>query len=773
MKPISYLNAASLEQASAALKRYGSKARAIAGGTDLLGEIKDGILPLQPEVIVNLKKIPGLDSIRKSGRSLKIGAMTRLEDIARHEVVRRDWSILAEAAAGAASPHIREMGTIAGNICQNNRCWYYRLPDNRFYCLRKGGSECYALSGDARYHSILGSNRLVPAPCAGACPAGIDIPDYLRLLREDELPDAVELFLRRNPLPAITGRVCPHFCEGECSRRSWDAAVSTREIERFLGDYALANSSRFYAAPADLRDCEVAIVGSGPAGLSAAFYLRKAGYRVTVFEKRAEAGGLLFYGIPDYRLPREVVRRQVNALAGMGIEFKTNYAVDRKGLQKLCQHFGAVFLASGAWQEKPVGIEGERFLRSGMEFLEHSSARGASAPGRRVGVVGGGNVAMDVARSLLRLGAEPLVIYRRTRSEMPALAEEVEKAEQEGVKFAFLTQPVRAVRQKPGLSLSCLRMELKGLDGNGRPRPVPLKGSGFTLQLDALIKAIGEEPDYSLLLSRYLDGEGKLKVGKEGFRLGGNLFAGGDFLSGPATVVQAVAAGRQAAEAVNAYLGAGTEPGPSGRRYSCFHTGEKFGDLSFKKIARLEGTAAGLADIRIEAHRCFNCGCIAVNCSDLAPALVVLGATLKTTQRKLKLEQFFGFARDSMTVLDRGELIAEIRVPRPPRESGAGFAKFALRKSIDFPLVNCAVLITFQQGKVADARICLNSIYNLPFRPLAAERSLLGKSLTEKNAEAAARAFARQAFPAMNNRYKIQIARTLLKRTLLACKSKV
>ena len=212
MRTFKHVSAESVEEATSILRGSGGKARIIAGGTDLLGEMKDGILPEDgyPEILVNIKNIPGLDYVRQDGGALQVGALTRLEDLAKDETVQKDYPALAEAAAKTASPHIREMGTVAGNICQNNRCWYYWVPDNLFYCLRKGGKACYALTGDARYHSVFGAARVSATACTRACPNSIEIPVSRGKIRAGALAGAAEKLLETNPVPAVTGRVCPH-----------------------------------------------------------------------------------------------------------------------------------------------------------------------------------------------------------------------------------------------------------------------------------------------------------------------------------------------------------------------------------------------------------------------------------------------------------------------------------------------------------------------------------------------------------------------------------
>jgi NADPH-dependent glutamate synthase beta subunit-like oxidoreductase/CO/xanthine dehydrogenase FAD-binding subunit len=788
MKRFTHVDTLTVGEAVSILRKYKGTAKVIAGGTDLLGQMKDNILPEYPEVIVNIKTISGLDYIREEGQTLRIGALTRLEDIAKDRTVKDKYAIVAEAARRTASPHIREMGTIGGNICQSTRCWYYWVPDNRFNCMRKGGKVCYAMTGDGRYHSIFGAARVVSTRCSSDCLAGVDIPSYLSKVRDGDLDEAAKILLNFNPLPSITGRVCPHFCESNCNRGEFDEPISVRSIERFMGDYILENATRLIKGPEIETEKSVAIVGSGPAGLSAAYYLRTFGYRVTVFDKMEEPGGLLTYGIPPYRLPKAIVRRQVKALEGTGIKFKLGVNIGKDTMEELMKSFDAVFLACGAWRERPAGVKGEKLITSGLEFLRNSNLGIREVPGKKAAVIGGGNVAIDVARTLLRMGAEPVVVYRRSEAEMPAVREEVKKAKEESIKFEFLTQPVEASEQDNKIALKCVRMRLGPLDETGRPRPVPIKGTEFTTEFDAVIKAIGEEPDTSNIPAEFLNKKGRLKIELSTHLLGKNVFAGGDFVTGPSTVVAAIAAGRKAASSIDRYLRDGGEQVEE-KDKETGKLAERFNSSYLKKMSRVKTPQLSIAEriksidvedvlgldlseVEMEANRCFNCGCVAVNSSDLAPALIALNAKIKTTKRVIEAEKFFAAEVEKTTILADGELVTEIQVPTPNPGTESSFIKFALRKSIDFPIVNCAAAIESEGRVVKGARICLNAVYNNPYRLTKAEGCIIGRSIDESTAEAAANTAITGVCPLATNRYKVQIAKALVKRAILACSKK-
>ncbi len=782
MKRFVHYHARSIGQAISLLNKYNGKARVNAGGTDLINAMKEKCLPAYPEVIVNIKTIPGLDYIREDESGIRIGALTKLSRIADAPEVNGSYRMLTDAARSVATPQVRNMCTVGGNLAQETRCWYYRYPaelGGPITCLRKGGKVCNALTGDNRYHSIFGAAALEERPCSAGCPARTDIPSYLGRFRDGDLLEAARDILNFNPIPAITGRVCPTFCEPECNRSAFDEAVSIRCVERSLGDYMLDNASEIYAPPEAESGVTIAIVGSGPAGLAAAYYLRRTGHRVTVFEKMEEPGGMLLYSIPSYRLPKDVVRKQVRALERMGVAFECGVQIGQRAntaLTDLMERFNTVLIAGGAWKEKSARIKGEDLFLSGLQFLREVNSGEATLPGRKVAVIGGGNVAIDVARTLRRLGAEPTILYRRSLKEMPAFEDEVAKAGEEGIKMQFLTLPTKAVGTNGRITLTCVRMKLGSPDASGRRQPVPRPGSEFTTVFDAIIKAIGEEADGALVSEEFR--QQMRKPGPSARLLGKNLFAAGDFLSGPSTVIEAVAAGRQAATLIERTLGKGQ---PSSVKEA---SATPLSRPSFNRTPRLTAPfvpagervkALGIEDLpevsldaaRKEAGRCVDCGCLAVGPSDVGLALVALDANIVTTKRTIGAADFFAAHARASHVLESDELITEIRIPKPPAGVRQHFAKFTLRKPVDFAIVSVAALITEEDGICADARIALGAVAPAPIRMPAAEQALIGKPVSEATAAQAAEAALAGAWPLAMNEYKIEITKTLVRRAIL------
>jgi 2-oxoacid:acceptor oxidoreductase delta subunit (pyruvate/2-ketoisovalerate family) len=392
------------------------------------------------------------------------------------------------------------------------------------------------------------------APCNQRCPAGVDVEGYLNLLRQDRVAEARDLLLRENPIPAITGRVCHHPCECACNRVGFDEAVAVHAVERAVGDTILAERPE----PAALTRAEhVAVVGSGPAGLACAYHLVRLGYAVTVFDEADEAGGMLRQGIPAYRLPRQVLDRQIQWLSALGIEFRCGVSVRGEAAGTMLAGFSAVFLATGAHQGKLLDIEGEdgAGVRPGLAFLKAVNRGERPDLGERVVVVGGGNTAMDCARTALRLGAAATVLYRRTRAEMPAIAAEVDEALAEGVDIIFLAAPA-ALRHVDGrlAGVECVRMELGEPDSSGRRRPVPMKNQAFSIPADTVLTAIGEDTELAVLPATLPHSNGAVSVDAFGDTETGRYFAGGDLTAAERTVADALGSGKAAAIGIDRWL---------------------------------------------------------------------------------------------------------------------------------------------------------------------------------------------------------------------------
>ncbi len=398
---------------------------------------------------------------------------------------------------------------------------------------------------------------LAKSPCQNACPARIDVPRYIRLISAGKPDEAVAVIREKVPFPAVLGYVCLHFCEAKCRRGLIDEPLAIRLLKR----YAAENDSGLWKKNSKVlppSGKKVAVAGSGPAGLTAAYYLAKLGHKVTVLEASPVVGGMMRLGIPEYRLPREVLDREIEEIKAVGVEIKTNNKVE--SLDKLFeQGCDAIFVSIGANRAIDMGISGENTkpILDGVNFLKAVNLGGKVAIGSKVAVIGGGNVAIDTARTALRLGAKEVsIIYRRTRTEMPASAEEIHEALSEGVKILYLTAPSKIISVNGKLKVEFIWMKLGGIDESGRRRPVPVKGSEFVGEYDTIIKAIGERPEvpdgYALSTG---SGGGiavdpdTLATSREG------VYAGGDAVTGPASVIGAIAAGRQAAISIDKYLG--------------------------------------------------------------------------------------------------------------------------------------------------------------------------------------------------------------------------
>lgn len=399
------------------------------------------------------------------------------------------------------------------------------------------------------------------APCVMACPAHINVQGYVALISKGKYKEAIELIYEKLPLPGVLGRVCPHPCEKVCRRGEKDQPVSICKLKRFASDQV--DYSGLKLPEITPRDEKVAIIGSGPSGLSAAYYLALRGYKVTIFEAGPVLGGWLRVGIPEYRLPRDVLEKEIGFILALGVEAKTNAALGKDfSLQDLKdQGYSSIFLGVGCQKGSKLDIPGEESqgVIQGVDLLRDASLGKPVPPIKKGVVIGGGNVAIDAARTLLRLGAEVTILYRRSRQEMPAYAEEVDAAIDEGAKIHFLAAPVEVVSAGGKLTgIKCIRMELGPPDQSGRRRPVPVEGSEFVVEADGLVPAIGQIIDPTLWDSMpelQRTSRNTIQFSKVTFSTSiDGVFSGGDAATGPATVVEAVAAGREAAESIHRFL---------------------------------------------------------------------------------------------------------------------------------------------------------------------------------------------------------------------------
>lgn len=411
--------------------------------------------------------------------------------------------------------------------------------------------------------------NISPPPCQRACPVGTDISANITSIIQGNLDEALAAIRQSNPLPGITGRVCPHPCEAECRRSEIDQPVAIQALERFTADHG----PDYPPDPVEKKAAQVAVIGSGPAGLAAAADLARRGYPVTIFESLPVAGGLLSVGIPEYRLPREIVRREIGRIERLGVDIRLNSPVGGDSTLKglLGQGYRVVLVAIGTHRGLKLDIPGEGELQGvedAMSFLRGVNLGGPRRVTGQAIVVGGGNAAVDAARTLLRLGASGVaLVYRRSRQEMPAIASEVAEAEREGVKVHYLVAP-RRVLGKGGkvTGMECVRTELGAPDASGRRAPRSVAGSEFVLEAGLIISAIGQQPDLSRWREAGDIGAAGGSVAVDGDTMMTALpgvFAAGDAVSGPGTVVEAMASGRRAAAAINRYLG-GTEPAQAG-----------------------------------------------------------------------------------------------------------------------------------------------------------------------------------------------------------------
>ena len=625
--------------------------------------------------------LTGLSELIDSGRLTHPRTRRRAEDLQK---------LVKDVSTGAGGPHhlqamLRSVATIAIEEPEEFSEEIVRLVGKALDSHR----EVFA-SHIATHNCPTGDcDVLTPAPCQMACPAGIDVASYVALIGQGKYAEAVELIRKDNPFPWVCGLVCTHPCEFVCVRGRIDNPIAIKDLKSFAAERAV--SDRTYTNPPKEPDMgyKVCVIGAGPAGLTAAYYLALKGYRVTVLEALPYAGGMMMVGIPRFRLPREVIDREVAFIEELGVEFRFDTKLGRNTtMDELRQEgFRAFFISTGAHASFDLGVKGEKDFPQVIDaiaFLRDVTRGNRHVPGKRVAVIGGGNVAIDAARTLVRLGCHEVhLVYRRTRSEMPANVEEVKQAEEEGVRITFLTIPIEVLGSDGKVTgLKCLRAKLAEPDDKGRRKPVPVAGSDHVIEVDAVVTAIGQRID-----REGIDSMESLRWTKWGTLMADTItsatsvegvFSGGDLVLGPATVVEAIGAGKRAAEGIDRYLRGLPQPkmppvparrkrvalsevpasskmiaqrheipllGPERRRITFQQVELGYDENTAKQEARrclrcdickrcgkcvticrdkmgidalqfgyMDSEAGGLTDYRVTAERCILCGACATNC---------------------------------------------------------------------------------------------------------------------------------------------------------------
>jgi formate dehydrogenase (NADP+) beta subunit len=549
--------------------------------------------------------------------------------------IDRMIEMLEKMAAGKGKKEdLAEMERVIKGVSELSKCNFGRasalvpvLDAIRYY-----GEEFQALAAGRRKLQKKAYASAVTAPCMAACPASLDIPGYIELIRNNKFVDSLNLIRERCILPGVIGRACTHPCEAACVRNDIDETLAIRLLKRAAADYDRDQGGSALGAPAKEKDDKVAVIGAGPAGLAVAYHLRLRGYGVTIFEALPKGGGMASVGIPDYRLPKDVLGQEIDLIRGMGVKIEYNRRIDRFDLEDMKrQGFKAVFIGVGAHTGAKIGCKGEEaacadFVQ-GADFLRDLSLGKKIEPKKKVVIIGGGNVAIDCARSCLRLGfGEVEILYRRSRKEMPANEEEIEQALEEGVKIQYLVAPL-CVFMKEGkvTTIECQKMKLGEPDESGRRRPIPVPGSEYKAATEMVVAATGQVPDLSFVVDRDqlgVTGWGTIKADPLSFRTQiDGVFAGGDCVLGPATLIEALDAGNKAARSIDAYIQGKTyDPGVSfkGIEVGKQRVGGYVAERPEEKVTYLDPAVRGKSFAEVEggynpsqaikeAQRCLRC----------------------------------------------------------------------------------------------------------------------------------------------------------------------
>jgi NADPH-dependent glutamate synthase beta subunit-like oxidoreductase len=483
-------------------------------------------------------------------------------------------------------------------------------------------------------------------PCSAACPVGNDIVAFIQKTAEGDFEGAWSLIKEENPFPGVCGRVCFHPCESKCNRGAYDEPIAIHALERFVSNYASTLNKRIEKVPG-IRKGRIAVIGSGPAGMSCAYHLARFHYEVTVFESSSSAGGTLRMGIPSYRLPKDVLDREISEIQALGVEIRTGTPFGENFELDGLRDYQATFIATGAHRGRGVNIAGEKgkSVLGGLDLLKKINLGNRVKLGDKVAIIGGGNTAIDVARSVIRMGKKATILYRRSKEEMPAFEDEILEAVEEGVRIRYLVNPIRVQQKDDVKRLECLRMELGEKDEGGRRRPVPIPHSNFFIEADTVVIAAGEEIEVSFLPKGIERKDGIILTQRDGSTGVKGIFAGGDLTSNQRTVAHAIGSGKKAALAIDCYLqGKNAEEavrqiligeGPSLSVFRHLHPGERpmnphvvtFEELNtdyFETSKRNEERrelarkrSKGFGEVKStfaesialeEAERCFSCG---------------------------------------------------------------------------------------------------------------------------------------------------------------------
>jgi len=415
------------------------------------------------------------------------------------------------------------------------------------------GSMEWNRTGTWRYLRPRFDNKI--SPCNESCPAGQDIEGAMVLIGQGKVLEAWDLFQEESPFPGVCGRVCYHPCESSCNRGEFDEAVSINALERFMADMAFKHGRRVTVKKEKKKE-KVAVIGSGPAGMTCAYHLARMGYGVTVFEALPVLGGMLRVGIPEYRLPKKILEGEIDRILELGVTTEVNTRFGESLQQKDLKEYAAVFFALGNHVSKKLGVSGEDedWAMSGVEFLRKVSLGKEVPLGKKMVIIGGGNTALDAARTALRLGAKPSILYRRTREEMPAFPAEIQEAEEEGIEISFLVSPVRLLVERGQKKLECVKNRLGPPDEDGRRRPVEVKGSNYFIEVDQVLTAIGEDADLATLPKKLGVQDSIIPTDERGATKLEGTFAGGDIIHQPHTVVHAIGSGKRAAIFIDCFL---------------------------------------------------------------------------------------------------------------------------------------------------------------------------------------------------------------------------